>query len=654
MSALAFSPASIAVLAACLASPANAQSTPPPPPTPPATTRSQENVVRQAEDAFGTTIGRESIGIYTSGNVRGFSALAAGNARINGLYFDQVAAPSSRVRRSVAIKVGLSALNYPFPAPTGVVDYGLIRPEGEMSASATLSADSYRNASFDMDAVISVAGERLAVGGGAGLYRNDFANGGTSLQTIAGLSALFRPTPNIELQPFWSRVDTYDNTIGPLYAPAAAELPPPVPRRRFFGQDWTQFDGASLVYGTVAKARPATGWTIDLGLFRSAFLTKRDTFVLIDEIQSDGTGHYLVFTDPPGKTASTSGELRLTRTFAEGPRAHRLVASLRGRNRRQLFGGSDERDFGPIEVGEEVEFNEPNYVFAEQSVDRVKQWTGGLAYTGRWPGVGEINLGLSKTDYRKRVARPAVPADQTHATPFLYYGTAALDVADGLTIYAGYTRGLEESGVAPQSATNRNEALPAILTSQRDAGIRWAITGKLRLIAGLFDVRKPYFSRDASGLFTQLGTIRNRGLEVSLSGALTDRLRIVAGGVLLDPDVTGEGVELGRVGPRPVGLPKRKLDLNLDWRAPAEGVSFDLRIANQSRRPATTLNTVFLPSRTLVDVGGRYQFKMARKDVTLRLSVSNLFDVKGYDLFGAGTYDVIDGRVIGGYLTADF
>ena len=40
--------------------------------------RADENAVRQAQDAFGTTIGRETIGIYNSGSVRGFSPIAAG------------------------------------------------------------------------------------------------------------------------------------------------------------------------------------------------------------------------------------------------------------------------------------------------------------------------------------------------------------------------------------------------------------------------------------------------------------------------------------------------------------------------------------------------------------------------------------------------
>ena len=47
--------------------------------------RSDDNAVIEAEDAFGISVGRESLGIYSPGNARGFSPSAAGNVRIEGL-----------------------------------------------------------------------------------------------------------------------------------------------------------------------------------------------------------------------------------------------------------------------------------------------------------------------------------------------------------------------------------------------------------------------------------------------------------------------------------------------------------------------------------------------------------------------------------------
>jgi len=54
---------------------------------------------------------------------RAVQCRAAGNARINGLFYDPVWAPTARIRLSTAIRVGLSAQGFPFPAPAGVVDY---------------------------------------------------------------------------------------------------------------------------------------------------------------------------------------------------------------------------------------------------------------------------------------------------------------------------------------------------------------------------------------------------------------------------------------------------------------------------------------------------------------------------------------------------
>lgn len=639
---------------AALSGSAVAQAPAAPPPNAPATGRSQENVVRQAEDGFGATVGRESLGIYSAGNVRGFSALAAGNARIDGLFFDQVASPGSRIRRSTTIRVGLSSLSFPFPAPTGVVDYALAKPEAATSGSATLAGDAYGAAGLDFDVVLPLAGERLVVAGGAGISRGEYVNGASDRQVMAGVTALIRPTPATEIQPFWSRTNSYDSTLGPLYAPIGGALPPDIPARRFLGQPWAVFEGASQAYGLLAKIRPRAGWTIDAGLFRSEFLTDRDTFVLLSGIGPDGRGRYSVVTDPPGQTGSTSGEVRLGRTVVEGPRTHRLIASIRGRDRRQLFGGSDEQDLGEVAVGEVIRVPEPGYRFGEQSRDHVRQRTGGVAYAGRWSGLGEISLGLSRTDYRKRVRRPGAVEAATASRPWLYNGAAAVLVQPRLTVYGGFARGLEESGVAPQSATNRNEALPAILTSQRDLGLRWAATDRLRLIAGVFDLRKPYFSRDATGLFTRLGNIRSRGVEISLSGQPTPDLRLVLGGALLDPEVTGEAVALGRVGPRPVGLPKVRMDFNAEWTTPIKPLSLDLRLTHRGRRPATTSNNVRLPARTVVDLGARYRFKIAKSDATLRVSLSNVFDEKGFELFGSGAYDIAARRLLSAYLAADF
>ena len=91
--------------------------------------------------------------------------------------------------------------------------------------------------------------------------------------------------------------------------------------------------------------------------------------------------------------------------------------------------------------------------------------------------------------------------------------------------------------------------------------MRWKITGSLSLVAGLFDLRKHYFAADEANVFRELGEVRHRGTELSLAGPVANGLNIVAGAVLMQPEVTGDGVSLGRVGPRPLGQPARLLTL---------------------------------------------------------------------------------------------
>lgn len=73
--------------------------------------------------------------------MRGFSANAAGNARIDGLYYDPVWAPRVRIRLATSIRVGLSAQEFPCPAPTGVVDYALRKPGDEALLTTFVSLD---------------------------------------------------------------------------------------------------------------------------------------------------------------------------------------------------------------------------------------------------------------------------------------------------------------------------------------------------------------------------------------------------------------------------------------------------------------------------------------------------------------------------------
>ena len=137
--------------------------------------RANENAVAEAGDAFGTSVGREVIGLYTSGSARGFSPSQAGNLRIAGLYYDQIgmAAPVSRIVRGNTVHVGISAQGFPFAAPTGVVDFQLRTPGDEPGVNALLGVASFRQQYVELDFETPLVRDRLNVGGGIGYSHNN-------------------------------------------------------------------------------------------------------------------------------------------------------------------------------------------------------------------------------------------------------------------------------------------------------------------------------------------------------------------------------------------------------------------------------------------------------------------------------------------------
>ena len=614
--------------------------------------RAAENAVRQAGDAFGTTIGQEEIGLYSASDVRGFSPKAAGNVRIDGLYFDPVVFPSDRISGSSVIRVGPTVFGSPFPSPTGIVDLGLRVPGDKGGASVLAGFDTFGTRTLEADIAVPVS-DALSLGFGGAALLEHMGDGTRDYYYEGAFIARWQPTAGLQIVPFLSVAYTPFHEAATIYLPKGEVLPPLLPINFWNGPAWQRTRETETNAGVVVDWAIGDGWSVKAGLFRSVIDYHADFTNLLVDVQPDGSAQQVVLADPPLLFASTSGEARLTRQWRDGARVHQIHLAFRGRKADRRFGGADNIDLGPTTLTTRSTAPQPAFTFTTQERDRVSQWTVGLGYEGKWEGVGELSLGIQRTDYLKRIGLPDRPPVVTEERPLLVNANVAITISRTLAAYGGYVTGLEESGVAPENATNRNEALPAIRTRQFDAGLRWQPVDDIRLVAGIFQVSKPYFNLDPVGRFRALGDVRNRGIEASVSGPVTRRLTIVGGTVLLWPRVDAGGI--AGVGPRPVGAISQIYSFSADWRPPqTPGLSLDVNAYHQSRQTAVVSNLVEVPAQTFVDIGGRYAFKMAGRSATLRVQVENLFGLKGVELFGAGAYRPIWGRAGRAYVTIDF
>lgn len=624
---------------------------------PAAAQRAADNAVTAAEDAFGTSIGNETIGLYGPSQVRGFSPVAAGNVRIEGVYIDRQGAIPQRLVSGSTIRVGLSAQGYLFPAPTGIVDYKLRGVGDRPLVSVVAGSFAYGAPTFEVDAQLPIAGRTLGVAAGASWAHEQYYDGSDAHYIRAALIPRWRPRDGIEVVPFYSISLGRDEQVAPTVIAAGNVVPPEAPRRRYFGQQWANKDTRSINTGVIAKARLGDDWSITAGGFRSIFVNERNFAELFTDTTPDGTTTERVIADPGQRYASTSGEVRVSRSMIDGPRLHTLHATVRARSLDSFYGGAAPAlDLGPRELGVPVPVAPPvDLRFGIRTHDRVRQMTVGVAYEGRWKGVGEVGIGIQRADYSKTIDQPGLPRASTTDRPWLLNASAAATITDRFALYASYTRGLEESGIAPVNAANRNEALPAIRTRQVDGGIRWALPGGMKLVAGVFDVAKPYFNTDERNVFAVLGDVRHRGAEFSLAGNPTERLSLVAGAVLMQPRVTGAAVNDGRVGARPLNQPARTLRGNAEYRPSfAPGFSVDVAVANIGSRYASRDNVVSVPSYTLVDVGARYRFRIGKAPATLRVQMQNVGDVFAWNIVGSNSYGLMDKRRVSIFLLADF
>jgi iron complex outermembrane receptor protein len=116
-------------------------------------------------------------------------------------------------------------------------------------------------------------------------------------------------------------------------------------------------------------------------------------------------------------------------------------------------------------------------------------------------------------------------------------------------------------------------------------------------------------------------------------------MSVVLGNVMIDSTISGEEVERGVIGSRPVGNFVRHSIASVDYRLPFyQPLSFDLFVEATSKRVADALNTYYIPARAVAHIGGRYRFNVADKPVLLRWQVQNVTNKFGWNNGNSGYF----------------
>lgn len=611
----------------------------------------QDNAVRNAADAFGERAGIEQSGLYTESQVRGFDLNDSGAYRIDDAYFSRGGALDDSVLAGVSVRVGVNAARLPYPAPSGVVNYRLREagPANELRLGTGLR--DFGTAVIQGD--VSLRGRALSLAGGfVWSPVRQYAQGYNGSSLIAGAVVGWTIAPGHRLRGFASVNDRqYD---GDYYViPTAGAIPPNARRLHQYSPSWARTAATTTNLGLLYRGE-LHGFTIDASAFRSIWvLDNADNTLISSDAQGNATATTLRTPQRRWKDSDT-GEIRLGRTFDTGDFENQITLAVRGRHTVTELASALAIPLGAfdLETGDPPEVPERPWS-GTRGEDVVKQYTLSAGYGLTWRDRVQLRFGVHRTRYDKAVRSTSGVTSGRVSNTTDYNISAVVNLTNRFALFGSWVTGLEESGSAPASATNREEVLPPVEAEQFELGARYALTPRLTLIGALFQVSKPTPGFRSDGSFGLVGEVRHRGFEASIAGQLDDATRVVAGLVAFDSDVTGPLVDAGIVGGTAAGISQFVVNANIERRL-SESLSVDAGLSHLGERWANTANSFRAPAVTTLNLGARGRFRLGRRPAELRVLASNITGTGGYLVAPSGLLTPVSPRTVRAILSVSF
>jgi iron complex outermembrane receptor protein len=228
--------------------------------------------------------------------------------------------------------------------------------------------------------------------------------------------------------------------------------------------------------------------------------------------------------------------------------------------------------------------------------------------------------------------RPFIANTDLAGDKVLPLGGVIYKLTDKFSLYASYTQSLKpNSTIAPNGAVFGSEMQPEEGVSW-ETGIKFDVNKRLSGTMALYDIDKKnvlvsqFNSATGTNDGRTAGKVRSRGVEVDVTGRLTDSWSMIGSYAYTDAWVTEDPILAGKA-LQNVALNTGSLYLVYDFRDRLPG---RLRVGAGAHfvgdRPGDAANTFILPSYVVADAFASYETKYETLPVTYQLNVKNLFD----------------------------
>ncbi|MHC8331398.1 TonB-dependent siderophore receptor [Pseudomonas sp. LB3P25] len=205
---------------------------------------------------------------------------------------------------------------------------------------------------------------------------------------------------------------------------------------------------------------------------------------------------------------------------------------------------------------------------------------------------------------------------------------------DELSFYGSYTESFKpNSTIAPLSGSSTvlDGSIAPEEAKSWEIGAKLDMPGRVTGNVALFDIKKRNVlvanSEGPVTIYSAAGEVRSRGLEVDLSGQLSDRWSMIGSYAYTDAEVTEDPIYKGKK-LQNVAKNTGSLAAVYDFGTIVGGDQ--LRVGAGARyvgeRAGNAVNDFDLPSYTVADAFATYDTKVEGQKVKFQLNVKNLFD----------------------------
>lgn len=249
-----------------------------------------------------------------------------------------------------------------------------------------------------------------------------------------------------------------------------------------------------------------------------------------------------------------------------------------------------------------------------------------ITFNEQWSALIGANYTTIETKVFNSTGKETSNYNKSELTPTL---SLIYKPFEDLTTYVTYIEALEKGTIVGSTYKNAGEILEPLKSEQYEIGTKYSISDNLLLSSSIFRIEKPYeYSDKASPIptYVQDGKRVHEGIELTITGKITDNLTVMTGGTVLDPKIDKSN-DPKLEGKKPTGTSTKMVKIYTEYNIPQiNGLTLTGGAYYTGSRFTDNTNLQKIDAYTLFDAGLRYKTKIDKYPTTFNLNVTNLTD----------------------------